>query len=132
IRLLKDKPVPEDAAKVQERAELEIHLFSRLRETLRQIEQLTLRGPQPKKDGTVELGGGEPSLQKETLEKLKSIRITADMESAPLSAAIGYVREITGLKVVIAGEANAKITVQLQDVSCEAMLENMTKLAGAT
>jgi hypothetical protein len=131
IRLLKQKPEPQDAAGVEERAEIEIRLHNRLRETLRELEELTLRGPQPKKDATVELGGGEPSLQKETLDKLKSIRITINMDAAPLSTAVSYIREITGLKMVVVGKADAPVSLQLQDVPCEAALEYMVKLAGA-
>jgi len=129
IQLLKAKPAPEDAAGLEERAEVEIRLYNRLRETLRERESLKDEGPRPKKDPAVEVGGAEPSLQKETLDKVRSIKITISMQNAPLSTVVKYVREISGLGLVLMAPGDAPVTLELSDVSLEAAMEYLTRQA---
>lgn len=59
------------------------------------------------------------------IDKFKSIRLTIDMENAPLTAVVDYVREISGLNFVIDGAAvpdpdQKIVSVKLTDVSLEA------------
>ena len=131
IQLLKEKPEPEDGAAVQARAEVEIRLYNRLRETRRQQEALKAEGPRPKKDPVVEVGGAEPTLHGETLEKLRSIKVTLSFQNAPMETTIKYLREITGLNMVVMAAGDVLVNLELQDATCEAALEYLTKLAGA-
>jgi hypothetical protein len=126
IALLREKPAPGDAAGETERAEVQIRLMNTLREILRQLEELA-KGPKP-----ADLGGTDDSLRAATLGKLRSIRVTIDMSDGSLTDVVKYLREISGLNMVLDGpkeRREAKLTIQLQDAVLEGMMDLMTKLA---
>jgi Ca-activated chloride channel family protein len=60
-----------------------------------------------KPKGIAELEEDTKAEDKEILEKLRSIRITIDMQNAPLTAIVDYIREISGLNMHITGVENA-------------------------
>ncbi|HXX94028.1 MAG TPA: tetratricopeptide repeat protein, partial [Planctomycetota bacterium] len=65
---------------------------------------------------------------KEILDKLKSIRITIDMQNAPLTAIIDYIREISGLNMHISGVDNADsemISFKVADIVLDGALRLM-------
>ncbi len=134
-KLLLDKPAPEDPVGVQERAEVEIRLINTLREIKRQIEELIARGPQPRKEPVGELGGTAFTLKTDTLDKIRSIRITIDMAETPFIEVVKYLREISGLNMVVGGPKalrEANVALKLSDTILEALMDNLSKIAGYT
>ncbi len=109
--------------------------MNQLREYKRQLELLLTRGPQPKKEVRVDLGGAELPLRTETLDKLRSIRITVSFKDGSMQDIVAYLREISGLNMVLLGtpeERETKVSIELKDAICEALLDYMTKEAGYT
>jgi hypothetical protein len=76
---------------------------------------------------------GEPGpseSDEKILEKLKSIRVTIDIQNAPLTAIIGYFREISGLTLRIDARAIPKaeeemISFKVQDIVMDGALRLM-------
>ncbi len=135
LALLKEKPEPGDAGGEAERAQVEISLHNRLREIRRQQQELLARGPQPRKKAAVELGGAEKNLRQQALDKIRSIRITVDMQNSPLSEFLKYLIEISSLPMVLEGSKEARetpVTIQLSDTTLDAVLEHSARLAGYT
>lgn len=65
---------------------------------------------------------------KEILDKLKSIKITIDMQNAPLTAIIDYIREISGLNIHISGIENPDqevISFKVADIVLDGALKLM-------
>ncbi len=65
---------------------------------------------------------------KEILDKLRSIRITIDMQNAPLTAIVDYIREISGLNIHISGIDNPdqeQISFKVQDIVLDGALKLM-------
>ena len=65
---------------------------------------------------------------KEILDKLKSIRITIDMQNAPLTAIVDYIREISGLNLHISGIENPEqevISFKVSDIVLDGALKLM-------
>jgi hypothetical protein len=130
LQLLKETPVPEGQA--EQRTAVEVRVINQLRECLRSLEETTRRGPQPRKEMKADLGGAEYGLRAEALDKLRSIRLTVSMTEAPLIDVVAYLREITGLNIVLEGtkeNRQAPVTIELQDAICEGVVEHVTKLA---
>ena len=64
------------------------------------------------------------------MEKLKSIRITIDMQDAPLTAIVDYIREISGLNIHIDTQAieapdDVIISIKIRDATVESALSMM-------
>jgi hypothetical protein len=134
LALLREKPDPNDAA-TAERAATEIRLVNTLREVKRQLEVLALRGPQPRKETATELGDKDPTLRNDTLDKIRSIRITIDFENGSMKDIAAYLREISGLNMVLEGageQQGTKLSLKLSDVTMEALLDHLTRNAGYT
>jgi len=72
--------------------------------------------------------GQDLNLQdKETAGKLRAIRITVDMQNAPLSALVDYLREISGLTLTLQPPAgDAALSIKAQDVRFRHVLEMIT------
>lgn len=73
---------------------------------------------------------GPTAEDREILAKLKSIRVTIDMQNAPLSAIVDYLQEITGLKVQIDPKAvpdadKEMISFRVQDIVLDGALRLM-------
>src|SRR5436190_2629343 len=116
-----------------ERAAVEIRLMNDLRGVKRQKEELKARGPQPRKEAAVQLGGAEPTLRQETLDKIRSIRITIDMLESSLQDFVSYLREITRLNIVLQRDKESreiKVTIKLQDAVLDGLLDQLYKQAG--
>lgn len=65
---------------------------------------------------------------KEILDKLKSIKITIDMQNAPLTAIVDYIREISGLNIHISGIDNPDqevISFKVADIVLDGALKLM-------
>ncbi|HYF01278.1 MAG TPA: hypothetical protein VEJ18_20310 [Planctomycetota bacterium] len=70
---------------------------------------------------------------KEILDKLKSIRITIDMQNAPLTAIVDYIREISGLNLHISGIENPDqeiISFKVSDIVLDGALRLMLQPRG--
>jgi type II secretory pathway component GspD/PulD (secretin)/tetratricopeptide (TPR) repeat protein len=81
-----------------------------------------------KPKGIAELEEDIKPEDKEILDKLKSIRITIDMQNAPLTAIIDYIREISGLNMHISGVDNAEtemISFKVADIVLDGALRLM-------
>ena len=81
-----------------------------------------------KPKGIAELEEDIKDEDKTILDKLKSIRITIDMQNAPLSAIIDYIREISGLNMHISGVDNADsemISFKVADIVLDGALKLM-------
>jgi type II secretory pathway component GspD/PulD (secretin)/tetratricopeptide (TPR) repeat protein len=81
-----------------------------------------------KPKGIAELEDDIKPEDKEILDKLKSIRITIDMQNAPLTAIIDYIREISGLNMHISGVDNAEsemISFKVADIVLDGALRLM-------
>lgn len=81
-----------------------------------------------KPKGIAELEDDIKPEDKEILDKLKSIRITIDMQAAPLTAIIDYIREISGLNMHISGVDNAEsemISFKVADIVLDGALRLM-------
>ena len=127
LKLLPDEPLEQE-----ERAAAEINLANRLREHRRQMEEAVAQGPRPR---TAELGGPAPNPREATLAKVRSIKITIDVQGSVIEDSIAYLREISGLAIVFRGpkEARAvKVTLDLRDATMEAVLEHLATAAGFT
>jgi len=62
---------------------------------------------------------------KEILDKLRSIRITIDMQNAPLTAVVDYLREVSGLNIHLQGIENPDqeiVTLKVGDVLLDGAL----------
>lgn len=114
------------------RAEAEILLMNKVRSYLREQEELNARGPQSRKEPVVTLGGPSPSLQQETLDKLRAIRITFEAKYAEsLSEFVKYLRDTTGLNILADVPEETKNTrreIILRDVPLEALVDHVSKL----
>jgi len=135
LTLLQQKPEPADDSGKAQRTEIEIRLMNDHREARRRQESLKNEGPQPRKDAVTELGADDPTLRKETLDKIRSIRITVSMAGAHIRDLVGYIREISRLNIVMEGsqeQQEMKVSIELQDVTLDALLDHFTKLAGYT
>jgi type II secretory pathway component GspD/PulD (secretin)/tetratricopeptide (TPR) repeat protein len=78
--------------------------------------------------GIAELDEDIKPEDKEILDKLKSIRITIDMQNAPLTAIVDYIREISGLNIHITGIENPEqevISFKVQDIVLDGALRLM-------
>src|SRR6185436_7561195 len=65
---------------------------------------------------------------KTIVDKLHSIRITIDMQNAPLTAIVDYIREISGLNIHISGIDNPDgemISFKVQDIVLDGALRLM-------
>ncbi len=65
---------------------------------------------------------------KEIVDKLKSIKITIDMQNAPLTAIVDYIREISGLNIHISGIDNPDqevISFKVADIVLDGALKLM-------
>ena len=134
-QMLREGPEPGDAAGLAERADAEIRLISSAREVRRQLEELATTGPQPRKNPASELGGAVLVPRTETRDKLKSIRITIDMQNAPLSDIVKYLQEISGLNMVIEAPEDKRqtsVSLKLSDAILEGMMEFLAATAGMT
>jgi hypothetical protein len=133
--LRKAVPPKGDAAEsefVAQQAAVEIKLINTLREFKRQLEELALRGPQPRQEPAAVIGGPVASVREETLDKLRSMRITVDLSNCPLTSAVDYVREISHLNFILNLPKDARerrIDLKMADVHCQAVLEYLAKLA---
>jgi type II secretory pathway component HofQ len=60
-------------------------------------------------------------------DKLRSFRLTIDIQNSPMSAVAQYLQEISSLKVVASpGIADALITLKIQDLSLDHAIELLT------
>jgi len=135
LTLLQQKPEPADDAGKEQRTAIEIRLMNDLREAKRQQEVLKDDGPKPRKDASTVLGADDPTLRKNTLDKVRSIRMTVSMADGSVKDIVNYLREISGLNMVLEGtneQREAKLNLELQDVTMDALLDHFTKLAGYT
>jgi Flp pilus assembly secretin CpaC/tetratricopeptide (TPR) repeat protein len=81
-----------------------------------------------KPKGIAELDEDIKPEDKEILDKLKSIRITIDMQNAPLPAIVDYIREISGLNMHISGIDNPDgemISFKVADIVLDGALRLM-------
>jgi hypothetical protein len=135
FQMLRQDPEPGDAAGQEERAATEIRLINSARECRRQLETLAHDGPQPRKSPTSELGGAVSVPRNETRDKLKSIRITIDMQNAPLADIVKYLQEISGLNMVIEApqeKRETSVSLKVSDAVLEGMMEFLAGTAGMT
>ncbi|HVE40592.1 MAG TPA: hypothetical protein VNM14_11925 [Planctomycetota bacterium] len=133
LTLLREQPEPEEDGRKAERTGIEIRLMNDLRESKRQQEILKNDGPQPRKDAVIELGADDPTLRKQTLDKIRSIRMTVSIADGSAKDLVSYFREISKLNIVLEGsneQREAKVSIELQDVTMEALLDHFSKLAG--
>jgi type II secretory pathway component GspD/PulD (secretin)/tetratricopeptide (TPR) repeat protein len=88
------------------------------------LEQIAKRKPK----GIAQLEEDIQPEDKEILDKLKSIRITIDMQNAPLTAIVDYIREISGLNIHIQGIENPDqevISFKVTDIVLDGALRLM-------
>src|SRR5437762_1041051 len=81
-----------------------------------------------KPKGIAELEEDIKDEDKTILDKLRSIRITIDMQNAPLTAIIDYIREISGLNMHISGvddADSAMISFKVADIVLDGALRLM-------
>jgi hypothetical protein len=132
IGLLKQQPEPGDATGLAERAEVEVKLINQLRECKRSLEVLAAEGPQRRKHPIVELGGAQLDPRAEVIDRLRAIRMTIDSQDGSLKDTVKYLREISGLNMVLMEGNPPPITLHLQDAIMEGVLDHLAKLAGYT
>ena len=71
----------------------------------------------------------DPTLRKNTLDKVRSIRMTVSMADGSVKDIVNYLREISGLNMVLEGtneQREAKLNLELQDVTMDALLDHFT------
>ncbi len=90
------------------------------------IEEISKRKPKGIADIEEEIAPEDQDI----LNKLKSIRITIDMQNAPLTAVVDYIREISGLNIVIdtkaiPSPAEEMISIKVSDIVLEGALRLM-------
>jgi type II secretory pathway component GspD/PulD (secretin) len=95
----------------------------------RELWQEVISKRQPKGIQDFELDALRPEDQ-EIVEKLKSIRITIDMQNAGLNAVVDYIREISGLNFVIDNKAienpeQEVISIKVNDIILDGALKLM-------
>jgi hypothetical protein len=77
-------------------------------------------------DPAVGLPGANQIGDGDIATKLRSIRITMDMQNAPLSAIVSYIGEISGLPFSRVGLPDEPVTLKVQDLALSNCLELLT------
>jgi hypothetical protein len=66
--------------------------------------------------------------------KLQSMRVTFEFAGRPLDEAVAFLREMSGLNIVMRGvdPQATLVTISLKDVTMDGVLEHLTAAAGLT
>jgi hypothetical protein len=129
--------LPSASPEEQEARECErIKLANQAREFKRQIQEfdsLPVPTPGPRRELISEVGSGRDPLERDVVsEKIRSMKISCDFSASALADVVGFIKEMSGLNIVIrSSESRAcPVSLTLRDSQLEAVLDHVAASSG--